>query len=98
MNGPLLMVLQFLYFAVYLYQIILLIRIVLSWINPDPYNRLVIFLCGITDPLLDLARRYIPIRIGMIDLSPIIVFFLLYLVQQGIGGLTVMLARSAVAG
>ena len=95
MTGILMMLLQFLYFAVYLYQIILLIRIVLSWINPDPYNRLVMFLYGITDPLLDLARRYIPVRIGMIDLSPIIVFFLLYLVQQGIGGLTLMLARMA---
>ena len=95
MNGGLMMLLQFLYFAVYLYQIILLIRIVLSWVNPDPSNRLVMFLYGITDPLLDLARRYIPIRIGMMDLSPMIVFLLLYLAQQGIHGVMMMLARAA---
>jgi len=87
--------LQFLYFAVYLYQLILLIRIFLSWINPDPYNKLVMFLYGITDPLLDLARRFIPIRIGMFDLSPIIVFFLLSLLQGGIGRLSALVHRMA---
>ena len=91
----LMLVLKFLYFAVYLYQIIIVIRILLSWINPDPYNRLVMFLYGITDPVLDLARRYIPIRIGMFDLSPLIVFFLLSLLQYGLHWLQVLVVTFA---
>jgi YggT family protein len=67
----------FLYLALWLYSIFILIRIILSWINPDPYNRLVNFLYEITDPYLDFFRKYTPIQIGIIDLSPIVAIFAL---------------------
>ena len=43
-----------------LYRWIIIIRVVISWLTPDPYNPLVQFLRSITDPALDGLRRYVP--------------------------------------
>ena len=43
-----------------LYRWIIIIRVVISWINPDPYNPIVQFLRSITDPALDGLGRYVP--------------------------------------
>ena len=60
-----------------LYTFVLLIRLLITWIpNIDPYNPIIQFLFQITEPILEPARRIIP-PIGMIDISPIIVFFVL---------------------
>lgn len=50
----------------------ILIRVLLSWVSPDPYNPLVRALYQITDPILRPAQRVIP-PIGGLDLSPIVV-------------------------
>ncbi|MCY4262362.1 MAG: YggT family protein, partial [Candidatus Dadabacteria bacterium] len=55
-------------------------RAILSWVNPDPYNPIVRFLYSATEPVLGLARRYIP-PIGSIDLSPIVVLLLIVFVK-----------------
>ncbi|SVD54844.1 uncharacterized protein METZ01_LOCUS407698, partial [marine metagenome] len=36
----------------WLYFWILTARVIISWVNPDPYNRIVQVLCGLTDPAL----------------------------------------------
>ncbi len=51
---------------------VIVIRAVISWVNPDPYNPIVQFLYRVTDPLLSRVRRVIPHVMG-IDFSPIIV-------------------------
>ncbi len=51
---------------------IFIIRAVLSWFSPDPYNVLVRYLYGVTDPLLAKIRQKIP-PLGMIDLSVLFV-------------------------
>lgn len=58
----------------FLYWLIL-IRALISWINPDPYNPIVQFLYKTTEPILDPIRRRLPLgfRFG-IDISPIIAF------------------------
>ncbi len=61
---------------------VLIARIVLSWIRPDPRNsfvRTVIHaITQLTDPVLDRARRAMPfLQVGGFDLSPIAVFLLL---------------------
>lgn len=56
-----------------LYEIVLIVRIVLSWIPHNPYNPTVTFLYKITEPILQPVRRVIP-SIGGIDISPIVVF------------------------
>jgi YggT family protein len=63
-----------------IYKYILLASVVISWVNADPYNPIVNFIHRATEPVLQRVRRYMP-NTGMIDLSPIVVFLLIYLVQ-----------------
>ncbi|MBU1488125.1 YggT family protein [bacterium] len=60
---------------------ILIIRILLSWVNPDPYNPIVQAIYQITEPILTLFRR-LPLRVGMVDLSPIIAFLVILTLQR----------------
>lgn len=63
--------------VVQLYTFLLIARILITWIpNLDPYNPAVQLLSQVTDPVLEPARRLIP-PIGMIDISPIVVFIAL---------------------
>ena len=50
---------------------LIIIRALLSWVNPDPYNVIVQFLYKITEPLLAPFRRLVPAYSIGIDLSPI---------------------------
>ncbi len=54
---------------------LILIRALISWVNPDPYNPIVQFLYKTTEPILYPIRRFLPLglRFG-IDISPIIAF------------------------
>ncbi|HRW48899.1 MAG: YggT family protein [Caldilinea sp.] len=65
------------------YSYVLLARALMSWIpNLDPYNPIVQFLYQITEPVLEPVRRLIPPLGGMIDISIIVVFFALIILQQ----------------
>ncbi len=67
-------------YALYLYMWIIIIRALISWVNPDPYNPIVMFLYRITEPVLYPIRRWF--RFGMIDISPIIVIFIIIFLQN----------------
>lgn len=57
-----------------IYFWIVIISALLSWVNPDPYNPIVRFLRGITEPVFYKVRSWVPIAVvGGFDLSPIIV-------------------------
>jgi len=57
------------------YSFILLVSVLLSWVNPDPYNPIVRFLRNVTEPVLYRIRRALPfVVVGGIDLSPIVAF------------------------
>ena len=73
-------------FLTLLYWMIL-IRALLSWVSPDPFNPIVQFLCNTTDPILEPIRRVLPAswRAG-IDISPIIAFFFLMFVRSFVVG------------
>ncbi len=60
------------------YMWIIIIRAVLSWVNPDPYNPIVRTLYSITDPVLSWLRRRFPLMAGSIDFSPLVVIFAIY--------------------
>ena len=62
-------------------NIAILARILLTWIPIDPFHPIVRILNQITEPILGPARRIIP-PIGGIDFSPIIVLFLLSIVER----------------
>lgn len=62
---------------------ILVIRCLVSWVNPDPYNAVVQFLYKVTEPVLLPIRRLIPSAWGIgIDLSPLVAVLLLTLLQR----------------
>lgn len=74
------LLLQVLCIALDLYYLILLVRIILSWVPslPEPVQPVARGVRAVTDPLLDPLRRLIPpVRIGAgaLDLSPLILFF-----------------------
>ncbi|MFH1096564.1 MAG: YggT family protein [Candidatus Desantisbacteria bacterium] len=60
---------------------VLVIRMLLSWVNPDPYNQLVRIIYRVTEPILAPFRRIIP-PMGMVDISPMVVFFLLAFIEN----------------
>jgi len=65
-----------------IYTFVLLIRILMSWIpNLDRSNAIVQMLVQVTDPVLEPARRLIP-PLGMIDISPIVVFIALSIIRD----------------
>ena len=60
------------------YMILIVIRVVLSWIRPNPYNPFVQVMYKLTEPILAPIRRVVPPIGGTIDISPIILFVLFY--------------------
>ncbi len=57
-----------------LYMWIVIISALLSWVNPDPYNPIVRFLRGMTEPVFRKVRGWVPfVYISGFDLSPILV-------------------------
>jgi len=77
-----------------IYKWILIIRAVISWVNPDPYNPIVRFLHAATDPLLYRVRRALPLDFGGIDFSPIIVIAAIYFLEIFLVGSLNDLART----
>ncbi len=63
-----------------IYTLILIVRVLITWVNPDPFNPVVQFLSRVTDPVLDPLRRRIP-PMGPIDISPIVALLLLRVLQ-----------------
>ena len=61
--------------------ILLVVRALISWVSPDPYNPIVQFLYRATEPILRLVRRLIPFR-SRIDFSPMIAIVILYCIQS----------------
>ena len=64
-----------------LYMWVIIIRALLSWVNPDPYNPIVQFLNSITEPVLYRVRQLIPMSGMGIDFSPIIVILVIIFLQ-----------------
>jgi len=69
-----------------IYMWVIIVRVVLSWVNPDPYNSIVRFIYNITEPVLYRIRIRIPVILGGIDLSPIIVFLIIIFLQKFLVG------------
>ena len=60
-------------------------RALLSWFPVDPRSPLVSVLNEITEPILAPLRRVVP-RIGMIDITPMVAIFVLYIIQRVTSG------------
>ncbi len=77
-----------------LYMWIIIFRAVISWVNADPYNKIVIFLYRVTEPVLRPVRRVLPLRNIGIDLSPIIVILVIIFLQYFLVETIIQLARN----
>ena len=78
-------VFQFLFVLINVYEIILFLRVLLSWFRMDPYsNPFARILYILTEPLLEPIRSILP-PAGMIDFSPLVAFLLLVALQQVLG-------------
>jgi YggT family protein len=61
---------------------VIIIRALLSWVNPDPYNPIVQLLHSITEPVLLRVRQLIPMSGIGIDFSPIIVLLAIVFLKE----------------
>ena len=73
------------YGALSVYIVLIFMRIVFSWGMVSHSNRLMRFLVNTTEPLLGPLRRIIP-PLGIMDISPIFAFLILWLFQRAIMG------------
>ncbi|MBF0627375.1 MAG: YggT family protein [Magnetococcales bacterium] len=64
-----------------IYSWMILARLLLSWINPDPFHPIVQFLVQTTNPVLEPFRRLIP-PLGGMDFSPIFALMAVHFVQR----------------
>jgi YggT family protein len=62
---------------------LILIRALISWVNPDPYNPVVHFLHKTTEPLLYPIRKILPFSLKFgLDISPLIAFLIIFFLRQ----------------
>ena len=73
---------QVLNIVLQLYMWIIIIRALLSWVNPDPHNPIVQFLYSITEPVLYRVRQLIPMSGMGIDFAPIVVLLAIIFIQS----------------
>lgn len=62
-------------------RLAILMRVLLSWIRPNPYNPLVQAIYQITEPIMGPLRRIIP-PLGMMDITPMVALIILQIVQE----------------
>ncbi len=74
------------------YMWIVIISALISWVNPDPYNPLVKFLRAVTEPVYRPIRRIIGYRLGIIDISPMVVILAIIFVKYFFIGSLIELA------
>jgi len=72
-----------------LYVIVLLARVLLSWVQVDPRNPLVSLINQLTEPLLGPIRNLLPQSTG-VDFSPMVAFVVVLIAEQ----VVLMLLRS----
>jgi len=68
-----------------IYSLLIFLRIILSWGMTSYSNRLTRFLVNTTEPLLGPLRRMVP-TVGVFDISPIVAFVVIWLLQAAVAG------------
>jgi YggT family protein len=63
------------------YMWVVIARVVISWINADPYNPIVRTIIAMTEPVLYRIRRTLPVFGGGIDFSPLVVWAAILFLQ-----------------
>jgi len=69
-------------FVLSAYMWVIIGRAIISWVNADPYNPIVRFLHEVTEPLLFRIRRVLPVVMGGMDLSPMVLIMAVIFLQS----------------
>ncbi len=72
----------FVHYGVFLYTILIAIRLIGGWFPRIAYQPWMILIARLTDPYLNIFRRLIPPIGGMLDLSPMLAFLGLTFVEK----------------
>ncbi len=76
-------VIELLLIVLQVFRYVLLARALISWIpNIDPYHPAVQFLSSLTEPILQPIRKLVPPLGGTMDISMIIAFFGIIILEQ----------------
>lgn len=83
-------------------NILIIARVVVSWVNADPRNKLVAVIIGSTEPMMAPLRRRLPLVFGPVDLTPIALLlgliFLKRALVESLMGYGVLLEGASIAG
>lgn len=82
-------------FAANIYIWIIIARVLLTWINPNPYSPVMRFLSKLVDPVLNRARKMLPFTLGGIDFSPILAIIVIGLLGFVLGKGLVLIGQGA---
>lgn len=63
-------------------QILILLSVVISWVNADPYNPYVQLIRRLTEPMYRPLRRWTDRVGGPFDLAPLLLIFILVFLQN----------------
>lgn len=74
------------HWAFLVFTLLMLVRIIGSWFPKYSYHPVMLFARRITDPYLNVFRRFIPPIGGALDLSPMIGFFVLQFLEKMVLG------------
>ena len=84
---------QLIDFILTAYMWVIIGRAVVSWVNADPYNPIVKILYGATEPLLGRIRRVLPMSMGGIDFSPMVLIVIIMFLQSFLVPTLMQIAR-----
>jgi len=66
----------------WLYTLVVLASVVMSWVDASPYNPIVRVIYSITEPVFDWVRRRLPVFFGGLDFSPFVVLIGIQFLEQ----------------
>ena len=66
--------------VLWLAWLLIIARVVVSWVSADPYNPLVRIIVQSTDPLMRMFGRW-RLQLGGLDFTPIVVLLLIHFLQ-----------------
>ena len=76
------MIVRLIHLAFGSYTLLLMVRVVGSWFPQFSKSRFMYFIVHYTDPYLNLFRRFLPPIGGVLDLSPLLGFFVLQIMEN----------------
>ncbi len=77
---------EVLYWVLWIYQWILIARMIISWVSADPRNPIVSFVYSATEPLMRMIRRRLPtsLRHFPLDIAFLVLFGIVILARYGV--------------